>query len=53
MSLFSGGDNYGELAEGPPNHTEKSCSEVKWDGIVQAMWDLYHTLIGEGYNRQE
>ena len=45
--------DYGELAEGPPNRTEKSCLEVKWDGIVQAMWDLYQTLINKGYNGQE
>ena len=45
--------NYGELAEGPPNCTEKSRSEVKRDGIVQAMWGSYQTLTNEGYNRQE
>ena len=45
--------DYGELAEGPPNHAEKSRSEVKQDGIAQAMWDSYQTLIDEGYTGQE
>ena len=45
--------DYGKLAEGPPNRTEKSRSEVKWDGITQAMWDSYQTLINEGYTGQE
>ena len=45
--------DYGELAEGPPNRAEKSRSEVKRDGIAQAMWDSYQTLIDEGYTGQE
>ena len=40
--------NYGELAEGPPSHAEKTCSEVKRDEIAQAMWESYQALVHEG-----
>ena len=46
--------NYGELAEGPPNCTEKTHSEVKWGKIVQAMWESYQALVNEYmYNGEE
>ena len=49
-----GEHNYGELAEGPPNRAEKTRSEVKRDGIAQAMWESYQALVNEGmYNGEE
>jgi len=37
--------DYGELAEGPPSHSEKTHAEVNWDEIAQAMWESYQALV--------
>ena len=49
-----GEHNYSKLAKGPPNRTEKTCSEVKWGKIAQAMWENYQALVNEDmYNGEE
>jgi hypothetical protein len=42
------GEFYGELVAGPAVRAEKERVEIKWDNIVQAMWENYQDLVNNG-----
>ena len=44
---------YGELAEGPPSHSEKILAEVKQYEIAQAMWESYQAWVVEMDGEEE
>ena len=38
-------DEFGDLAEGPPNQAEQRRAEATRDGIAQAMWQDYQAYL--------
>jgi hypothetical protein len=44
---------YGELVAGPAICAEKEQVEIKWDNIIQAMWESYQDLVNNSIHDRD